>query len=433
MRFILDFVYLLAVILLSPLLIYRSLTTGKYRRGMIGKMLGRVAIPKKTRPRAWFHGVSVGEIHMLRHLVAAFRQRHPDWECVVSTTTDTGFDEAKKAFADLAVFFFPLDFSWAVRRTIRTVDPDLIILGEGELWPNFLLAARTNHKRVVVVNGRLSPRSAARHRRFRWLTRPLWKCIDRFAVQTEDYAENYRGLGIPAEKVVVTGNVKYDGARMDPHHESVERMRELLAVGAGDLVWVCGSTQAPEEEIALHIFDRLRPQFPTLRLVLVPRQRDRFDVVAALLDNKGVPFVRRSALRSALCAPRSAVVLMDTIGELGALWGLADVAFVGGSMDGRRGGQNMIEPAAYGSAVLFGPHVWNFRDAATRLVAAGGAIQVQDELELEAAVRALLVDAGRQRDMGQAARQFVRSQQGATARTMAAIDDMLNVSQPLAA
>ncbi len=427
MRYVLDTVYLLVLLLLSPWLIYQFLTSPKFRRGLLDKLLGRApALPASSR-RAWFHGVSVGEIHLLRQLIAAFRQRHPDWACVVSTTTETGLQEAQKHFADLPVFFFPFDFSWAVRRALRRVDPQLIVLAEGELWPNFLLAAKARGATVVVVNGRLSPRSARRYRRLRWLTGPLWRRLDLLAVQTPEYAKAFEAAGVPLDRIDVTESVKYDGVQTDRNHERVALMRRLLGVGADDRVWVCGSTQAPEEEIALDIYKRLRDEVSGLRLVIVPRQRERFEEVAGLLRRSGVSFIRRSALNEPL-ADRNAVVLIDTIGELGAVWGLAEVAFVGGSLDGKRGGQNMIEPAAYGAAVLFGPHVWNFRDTATRLVESDAAVQVTDASNLEHELRSLVADGERRRRMGEAARQFVLAQQGATARTMTAIDAVLTAA-----
>ncbi len=426
MRHILDLVYLLVLVFLSPWLVYRIVTTRKARRGFLDKLLGRgpgrrlCAGPK----RAWFHGVSVGEVHLLRQVVAAFRRSHPDWECVVSATTDTGHAEATKHFPDLPVFFFPFDFSWAVRRALRRVAPDLVVLAEGELWPNFLAAAKARGATVVVVNGRLSPRSARRYRRLRWLTAPLWRRVDLIAAQTRDHAEAFERAGAPGERVVVTESVKYDGVQADRNHASAAAMRALLSVGPDDRVWVCGSTQAPEEQVALDAFRRLRAEVAGLRLVLVPRQRERFAEVADLLRRSGVPFVRRSELAGPV-GDRDAVVLVDTIGELSAVWGLAEVAFVGGSLDGKRGGQNMIEPAAYGAAVVFGPHVWNFRDTAARLVEAGAALQVADAAGLEGAVRSLLRDGERRRHMGKSARQFVLAQQGATARTMTAIDTVL--------
>jgi 3-deoxy-D-manno-octulosonic-acid transferase len=426
-------VYLLVLIALSPWLLYKSLTTGKYRRGLWRKLTGRAWFRLSEQPCAWFHGVSVGEIHLLRPVVAQFRRRHPDWECVLSTTTDTGYVEACKRFPDLRVFYWPLDFSWAVHRALCRVNPNLVVLAEGELWPNFLLAAKRRGVPVAVVNGRLSPRSVLRYEFLGGLARQVFAAVDLFAMQTEEYADCCRRLGAPAERVHVTGNVKYDNVCSDRGHPRTQELARLLDVRAGDLIWVAGSTQAPEEQIVLDIYRLAKGSFPTLRLFLVPRQQDRFEEVADLLRRSGQPVVRRSQLgrSESRHSPidRDAVVLVDTIGELGALWGLADVAFVGGSLDGRRGGQNMIEPAAYGAAVVFGPHVWNFRTDAARLVEADAALQVRDKDELERTVRRLFAAAPERVRLGMAAQRLVRSQQGATERTVDLLDRLLTVER----
>jgi 3-deoxy-D-manno-octulosonic-acid transferase len=426
MPWLLNALYLLALLAVSPWLIYRALRTGRYRQGLREKLFGlRQALPPGA---VWFHGVSVGEIHLLRQVVAAFRRRRPDLPCVISTTTDTGFTEARKAFPDLAVFRFPFDFSWAVRRTLRQVRPSLAVLAEAEVWPNFLLACNRLGVPVAIINARMSPRSLRRYETLGVLSRRLFARLDLVAVQSEDYAAALARLGVRPDRLSVTGSVKYDGVLADRDNPRIRELRRLLSVGTDEQVWIAGSTQAPEEEIALGVYRRLLPDWPRLRLILVPRQPDRFDEVARLLERSGLPFVRRSSLgTSALPAPRSTlpIVLVDTIGELRALWGLADVAFVGGSLDGRRGGQNMIEPAACAAAVLFGPHVWNFREAAARLIEAGGACQVHDDRELEATVRRLLGDASERRQMGQRARDFVLRQQGATERTVKLLEDLL--------
>jgi 3-deoxy-D-manno-octulosonic-acid transferase len=368
--------------------------------------------------------VSVGEIHMLRPVVAQFRKRYPNWECTISTTTDTGFDEASKRFPDLPVFYWPFDFSWAVRRALRRVHPAVVVLAEGEIWPNFLIAAKASGIPVAVINGRMSPRSFGRYYRLRPFVRSFLRRIDLFAVQTEDYARCFRALGVAPERVQVTGSVKYDGISMDRRNPRTQELRKLYGVENNELVWIAGSTQAPEEEITVEAFGRLKRQYPNLRLFLVPRQKERFEEVAALLQHRGHCFLRRSEL-SAPTKDRRAIVLVDTIGELGALWGLADVAFVGGSMDGRRGGQNMIEPAGYGAAVVFGPDVWNFRDTATRLVDAGAAIQISDGEDLERVMQRLLSNSQERQRLGRAAQQLVRSQQGATERTLDCLDQLL--------
>jgi 3-deoxy-D-manno-octulosonic-acid transferase len=428
MSYVLNLAYLILLLVMSPWLIYNALTTGKYRQGLWRKFTGRAVRRVGYAPCVWFHGVSVGEIHLLRQVIARFQKRHPDWECVISTTTDTGYQEACKNFPNAPVFYWPLDFTWAVHRALRRVRPSLVVLAEGELWPNFLAATKKRGIPVAVINGRLSPRSFRRLQRSRFLTRPVLANVDLFAVQTEEYADWYRGLGVPSHRIVPTGSVKYDGVETDRQNP---RTRELVNLfGVGGLIWIAGSTQEPEEKIVVDIYRRAVVKHPDLRLFLVPRQKERFDGVARLLHDSGLPFLKRSRLKGgadyAVKSPNHhPIILVDTIGELSALWGLADMAFVGGSLDGRRGGQNMIEPAAYGAAVVFGPHVWNFKDTADRLVRAGGAVQIQDADELEKVTRRLLENPAERRHLGEAARHFVLQQQGATERTLDCLDQLL--------
>ena len=399
MAYLLDTFYLVVLALLSPWLLYKSLTTGKYRRGLWRKLRGNALLRDDDAPCAWFHGVSVGEIHLLGTIVRGFRERHPDWQCAISTSTDTGFDEACKRFPDLPVFFWPFDFSWAVRRALRLVNPTVVVLAEGELWPNFLRAARARGILTAVVNGRMSPRSRQNFARLGRLSRRLIAGVDLFLVQNDEYREAYRALGAAPERIRVTGSVKYDGVQSDRDNPKTRELARLLNVVPGELLWIAGSTQEPEEKHALAIYRSLRDRCPGMRLILVPRQRERFAEVAELLSRSGEKFVRRSELTAPI-VDRSTVVLVDTIGELGSLWGLADIAYVGGSLDGRRGGQNMIEPAAYGAAIVFGPHVWNFQETADRLIAAGAAIQVPDAAALESVIGRLLEQASGARGWG---------------------------------
>ena len=370
MPLLLDAVYLLLVAAASPWLAYRAAATGRYRRGLAAKLLGDVVVPNPGRkPVAWFHGVSVGEVHLLGPVVAAFRQRHPGWLAVVSSTTDTGLAEARTRFADLPVVAFPFDFSWAVGRAFREINPSLVVLAEGEMWPNYLAAAGRRKVPVVVVNGRVSPRTFARMKRVTGgVRRTLLRHVAAFGVQSEEYAGRLRQLGVTPDRVAVTGSVKYDGATGDRDAPKAVALRRLLGLPADAdgptrfRVWVAGSTHAPEESAVLAIFARLRGRFPALRLVLVPRHPDRFAEVGGLIEKAGLPLVRRSEIAEPVDA-MPPVMLLDTVGELGAAWALADVGFTGGSLDGKRGGQSMIEPAGYGVPVVFGPHVWNFRDA----------------------------------------------------------------------
>ncbi len=456
MSFLFDLFYLLAVVVLSPWLVWRAVRTGRYRRDLPAKLFGRVSVPNPDRkPVVWFHGVSVGEIHLLVTVVAAFRKRHPGWLVVVSSTTDTGLAEARAKFD--AVVPYPFDFSWACRSALAAVDPAVVVLAESELWPNFLAACRERGVPAVVINGRVSPRSFARLQRLKAVAnRFLFRHVGMFAVQSSEYADRLRQLGVSESKVAVCGSVKFDGATGDRDTANGRELRRLLGSqnltppaplpwegrgekdtqpssspspsggggrgeGSDSLRLVAGSTHAPEEEILLRVFARLRSRYPQLHLILVPRHPDRFAEVAGLVERSGLGFVRRSQIAEPV-VELPAVVLLDTVGELGAVWGLADLGFTGGSLDGKRGGQSMIEPAGYGVPVAFGPHVWNFRDAARRLVETGGAVMVYDEAELERELAALVENADRRRRMGEAARALVREQQGATERTLDVID-----------
>jgi 3-deoxy-D-manno-octulosonic-acid transferase len=431
MAYLLNLIYLAAWLVLAPWLCWQAWFRRKPLRALAAKWLGRVAYQPEAlardrdRPVAWFHGVSVGEIHLLRQVVAQFRRRFPNWQCVISTTTATGYDEAAKHFSDLPVFFWPFDFTWAVQRALRTVRPTLVVLSEGEMWPNFIAAAKRQGVKLAIINGRMSPRSARRFLSFRWLLSGVFGQLDWIGAQNDEYRNHYVQLG--AVNAVTTGNIKYDGVNTDRNNTRTQDMRHLLGIGPDALIWVAGSTQDPEESLAIAIYRRAKTRFPALRLILVPRHPERFDEVAQLLQRSGLPYVRRSTIQPGVAVPQDAIILGDTMGELGALWGLADVAFVGGSLDGMRGGQNMIEPSAYGAAVVFGPHTWNFKQTVADLLARDAAIPVQDAAALEAAVLRLLDDAALRERLGQAARQFVLSQQGATERTLDAIQALLGI------
>lgn len=426
----LDLVYLLALLMLSPWLLWRAARTGRYRQNLTAKLLGRVrTTDPPQKPVAWFHAVSVGEVNLLGTLVPAFRKRHPDWHVVVSSTTDTGLAEATRRFTELDVIAWPFDFTWAVAAALDAVKPSLVVLTESELWPNFLAAAHERNVPVVVVNARMSPRSFRRLKRAAGLARRLlFRHVTKFAVQEADYTARLRQLGVPSAKLVTTGSIKYDGALRTRHTPETERLRTLLGLARptpiAPLVLLAGSTHAPEEALVLGVFANLRVRFPHLKLLLVPRHPDRFEEVSRLVEASRLPFVRRSTVIAPLTDTPS-VILLDTVGELGAAWGLADVGFTGGSLDGVRGGQSMIEPAGYGVPCVFGPHVWNFRDAAKRLVETGGAVMVPDVIALEAELTKLISDSDLRVRMGLLARELVQRQQGATLHTLDVLDSVI--------
>jgi 3-deoxy-D-manno-octulosonic-acid transferase len=414
--YLLDAAYLLVLLAALPWLVWQSFRTGKYREGYAEKFLGLVPRRASAKKCLWFHAVSVGEVNLIAPLVQLIERERPDWQCVVSTTTRTGMALARKKYAGLSIFYCPLDFSWAVRAGMKRMRPDVLILVELELWPNLIAAARASGARVAVINGRLSEKSHRGYRRIRPLVARLLRNLDLIAVQDETYAARFRDLGALPSTVQVTGSMKFDGAQTDRNNPATKRLAALAGFTSEDVVFLAGSTQEGEEQVALNVYRRLWKDWPQLRLVIVPRHPERFDCVARLLDADSVPWQRRSTLDSGGNVLHARILLVDAVGELGAWWGTATIAFVGGSL-GNRGGQNMIEPAAYGAAVSFGPNTRNFRDIVSSLLARQAAQVVENEEALHDFVLWCLKNPGEAALQGDRARKLVFEQIGATAKT----------------
>ena len=379
--------------------------------------------PKGPGRRIWLHGVSVGEIQLLsslaREIDVQARAAGLAVEFVVSSSTTTGLDLAAKRFGGAVVFPCPLDFSWAVHRVFARAAPDLLVLGELELWPHLLDAARRRKVPVVVANGRLSERSARGYLRVAPLVRRMLSRVTLVSARSAADAGRFRDLG--ARTVIDAGSMKFDGVRGDRDADDVRRLARLAGFGHDDIVFLAGSTQAPEEALAIDAYRSAHGAHPRLRLVIVPRHVERKPELVALLDASGLPWQARSSLDTDGPSPDTRVLLVDTTGELGAWWGTAAIAFVGGSLDGKRGGQNMLEPAAYGAAVCFGPHTRNFADEVAVLLAADAARVVADGPGLSAFVRDCLDDPGATRALGQRASVTVAAHRGATASTASRI------------
>jgi 3-deoxy-D-manno-octulosonic-acid transferase len=428
---LLDLLYLVALALAAPWLALAAWRKGKYREGFTAKFFGDIPPRSGSTHCVWFHAVSVGEVNLLAPLLAEIEHRELQWECVISTTTMTGMALALKKYPGRTIFYCPLDFSWAVRRTLDRLRPDCLVLAELELWPNLVRAAHARGVSVAIVNGRLSERSFRGYRWIRPLVRRVLGQIDLIAAQNEEYAARFRALGATAAAVHVTGSVKYDGAQTDRDNPHSRRLAALAGFAPGDRIFLAGSTQEPEEALALDTFHALRSTHPELRLVVVPRHPDRFEAVARMLEQSGIAWQRRTRLETDGHDPRARVLLVDAVGELGAWWGTAGVAFVGGSL-GTRGGQNMIEPAAYGACVSFGPSTANFRDIVAALLAKQAAIVVADGIELTGFVRRALEDTAWSEALGERAREHVQSQLGATARTIDLLEPLVPRPVPAA-
>lgn len=426
---LLNLVYLVAVILALPWVAWRRFSGGRPVAAPWKRLTGGVDVAAKPpgAVRIWLHGVSVGEVQLLGVLAEELRRQaagaRVPLDCVISSSTTTGLEVAAKKFAADRAFPCPLDFTWAVDRVLDRVRPDLLVLGELELWPNLVARIRRRGIPIVVANGRMSERSAAGYARIGLLARRMLAAVSLVVARSQADADRFAALG--ARSVTVTGSMKFDGVKGDRRAPEVERLRRLAGIADDDIVFLAGSTQDPEERLATETYLALRGRHPRLRLVIVPRHVERSAEIAALLDGLGVAWTARSRLTAVAPLSTAHVLLVDTTGELAAWWGTAAIAFVGGSLDGRRGGQNMLEPAAYGAAVSFGPHTRNFRDEVARLLAADAAVVVADGPGLTAFVTRCLEEPVWAAGIGDKAARFVASQRGAVAATASMILERL--------
>ncbi|MDP9267434.1 MAG: 3-deoxy-D-manno-octulosonic acid transferase, partial [Acidobacteriota bacterium] len=382
----------LALLLAAPWWLIQMARHGKYRAGL-RERLGGIP-PRLARPAAgaaqrtvWLHAVSVGEVLAVSRLVEELRR---DFDAVyVSTTTASGQKLARERFGEQFVFYFPLDFAFTVRAWLRVLRPQLVVLAETEFWPNFLRLAKASGAKVAVVNARISDRSLPgyRHRRSGWLIRPALQNVDLFLAQTEEDAARLHAIGAPEGRVQVSGNLKYDVRAAGA--PGLDAVRLTLRDLPREHIIVAGSTVEGEDELVLAAFREVLAQYPHAVLILAPRHPERFPAVATLLQASGLPWVRRSDRPTTFSG---GVLLLDTVGELAAAYGLGTLAFVGGSLV-PRGGHNILEPAQHGAAVLCGPHSENFRELVTDFERAG-ALRVVDAAALGSTLLQLMANAG---------------------------------------
>jgi 3-deoxy-D-manno-octulosonic-acid transferase len=432
-RWIINGIYVAAWTAMLPLIVWRRLAAGRSFGNPLQRLLGLVPFATGPKPVIWLHAVSVGEVNQLQTLIEQLRADRPGWQFVISTTTATGMELARKKHPDIRSFFFPIDFSWAINNALRRLRPALIVLTELELWPNLIDRAWQGRIPVVVINGRLSERSFRGYQRIARLVRPMFARLTMVVTQDDEYAGRFVALGVPAAFVRVVGSIKYDNAARQAAtvqrqgQRQLDELQRLVKNRPGDRLLVAGSTQEPEEQLIAAVWQKLASRFPELRLAIVPRHPHRAAAIARQLESDGVPVIFRSAGGRATSATtgristggkrdRPPVLLVDTIGELGACWALADIAFVGGSF-GTRGGQNMLEPAAAGTAVCFGPNTRNFATIVTAMKQADACCEVESGQLLFEFARRCLEDPDYRIALGKRAARFVGGQSGACRRT----------------
>lgn len=419
--------YSAALLSLSPLVwrrVWRESLPGRSRV----ERLGRIAASPEGARSLWLHCASVGEVQAARPLIEALARRHPDRRLVITTMTATGAERAHAVaerlqyeadVAEVSHHFVPLDFPGAARRFLDRLRPDLAIFFETELWPNLLAGCERRGIPVAVVNGRLSPRAFRGYRRLGRLMAEALSHVSWLGAKSEADAERFRTLGMAAGKTEVTGSLKFDLARDDKAFGVSERLRTEIGKRP---VWVAGSTHEGEDEALLEAHARLRERCPEALLILVPRHPRRFEAAAELCRHAGMPLARRS--RDEAVTGETAVYLGDTMGELSALYGVGDAAFVGGSLV-PIGGHNLLEPAAMGVPVLTGPELANFTDVAEALRERQALVEVTDAVTLAEALARLLGDAAERERLAAAGRAVVEANRGALVRTLEGLDRLL--------
>jgi len=396
------------------------------RRANLPDRIGLRGAPRQTlnddRQTVWVHAVSVGETLAAVPLLRLLRRRAPGARLLVSSVTLTGRETAVKSLSDVADegFFFPFDLPGLCGRFLDRVRPDVVVIVETEIWPNFIAACAHRGIPVVIVNGRLSKRSFARYMGFRWFFAPILRTLRTISAQTAEDAERFAALGAPREIVTVGGNLKFD---VSPPESGSSPLSALLLKekGAGAVWVVAGSTHDGEEAQLLRAFLSAREGNPSIRLLLAPRHPERFDAVEALLHREGVPMVRRTAIpEGAGQLPPETVLLLDTVGELSGAYAAADLAFVGGSLV-PKGGHNVLEPSWHGVPTIVGPSMENFREIADAFLAGDALIRVAGEEELADRLRRFAADPGIFRETGRRAKELLETFRGASEASTGAV------------
>ncbi len=418
MYIIYNLVLVLATIVLSPYILFKLATVPKYRGGITQK-LGRVRkgvmkhLKDGSRP-VWVHAVSVGEVMAAHPLIRDLRKRYPGRKLILSTVTVTGNLTAKQRVPEAdAVFYFPFDYPWVVRRVIQKINPEIVLIAETELWPNFFRVLKHQGIPSALINGRISPRSFNNYRRFRSFFSQVFENVTLFCMQSEEDAVRIREIGADPAKVVVTGNLKFD-------QKIPVSSQAPISIARGRKVITAGSTHRGEESILLDTFIRLRKKHPDLVLIIAPRHPERFDEVSGLITNAGFECQRRTRLKG----PVKDVVLLDTIGELRSFYALCDIAFVGGSLV-KVGGHNLLEPAAMKKPIVFSRYMFNFKEISRAIMDTGGGVMVKDKEDLYHQLDNLLSDKHQADAMGLKAFRVIEANSGATARTIDAFSGLL--------
>jgi len=425
--FLYNFLLYIGLLVMLPSSLIKAKKTGVDIRYWLGLLPPELKEKPKHKKTVWVHAVSVGEVNSVRPLIKKIKETYPDLTIVLSTVTGAGQEVARKSVKEADHFiFFPSDLPWTLRRFFRYIRPHLLILVETELWPNLISLAASRAIPVVLVNGSISRRSSERYQKIKWFFQPILNRMTLFLMQSSTEAERIIAIGAPQEKVINTGNIKFDISIPELTESEKQQYRSLFGFNQTQPIWLVGSTHPGEETIILRVFKSLLTQVPELKLILAPRHPHRADEVVKEIEAVQLAYVRRSRIENSESQiQKPQIILVDTVGELTKLYSLSTVVFVGGSLV-PIGGHNLLEPAILRKPVLFGPYMQETRDSTELLLTTGGGIQVKSEKELEDQVLYLLNHPEERNDRGEKAKSAVLANQGATNKTLALLGKYLS-------
>lgn len=432
MYFLYNILLHVSLLLFTPYFLFKMALIGKYRKG-IGERFGFIGKAKldklSGKTTVWFHAVSVGETKAVVPLVKVFKEKRPNVKIIFSTVTATGNAVAMKEGAQLidSLIYFPLDLNWVVKRVVNKIKPTVFVAVEKEIWPNILKVFNNSNIPVFVVNGIISERSFKRYKLFRFFFKNVFKGMSYFLSQTRESADKAAVLGIKHDRIITTGNLKFD---MKPLYWDIvdrENICQRLKITSDSLVFIAGSTHNGEEGAILDVFKELKREFFSLKLIIAPRHPERFKEVEALIKERGFSLCKRSEVDTQTQSNND-VILLDTIGELCKFYSIADIAFIGGTLVDI-GGHNLLEPALHKKPILYGPHIRSYIEMAEMLEKAGGGIRVNSKNELLLKTKELFNNKVFREKTGNAAYSIIENNRGATEKTFQILESYLPLTR----
>ena len=411
-----DLIFLVITFIFLPVYLFRR----KFHSGLL-RRLGILPRDLGLASPIWIHAVNVGEVMAVKKLLEGLRQLYPDKRLVISTVTPTGNKVAKGLLKDGDFLtYLPLDFSFTVNRVINKIKPSLFIIAETEIWPNLIRGLYKKNIPVAIVNGRISDASFKGYSAIKFLLKPILRKVSLFCMQAESDAERLMHLGAAKEKIKIAGNMKFDAAPNLFRHTAVK-----LGIRPDEELIVAGSTHPGEEEVILEAYKDLLPEFPGLRLLIAPRHPERASDIEKLVEKNGFKPLLISKLLSTIDYRLSTIFILDTIGELLDYYAICDIVFVGGSLV-KKGGHNILEPAALSKPIIFGPHTFNFRDIAQLYLKEQAAILAHNQQELKEGIKYLLANPNKKEELGRKAKDLILANQGATKRNLEYLGRVVN-------